>query len=290
MPTLNEVSAPQQNLIIRSLHDSTKHADKTIAFSERIRKVVLDKMEQQAFVLLENQPHVYRILIKKLIDAASDDFDQEILTKLDLKQKKDKNQKEGKGHDATTPVDDILVARAAQKYAFQDQEYLYAIKGHAILRFKICPKNKDTKEQEMKIEEYATSYFKIQCISAEQASRPRLVELPGKSNLFMVFNNEVVEVVGCDNNNDFGAKASGAVVNNFHYEHDERHKIKCHASNILTAPRMDYNRKETALVALAYDDGAVYLFHSEELQQQMPEPKGVIKLKDDIVDMAFVQC
>lgn len=192
------------------------------------------------------------------MDAAYKDFGQEILTKLDLKQKRDKNQKEGKRHDETTPVDDILVVRAKQKYAFQDQEYLYAIKGHAILRFKICPENKDIKEQDMKIEACATSNFKIQCISADQASRPRLVELPGKSNLFMVFNNEVVEVVGCDNKNDFGeAKAWNTVVDNFHYEHDERHRIKCHASNILTAPRMDYNRKETALVALAYDDGTV---------------------------------
>lgn len=87
---------------------------------------------------------------------------------------------------------------------------------------------------------------------------PQIVEIPGKNNIFMVYDHNRIEVVNCGRENDFGK--AGAVTNNFHFDHKELSVIRCHTSN------SDYigeeMRNETALVALAYDSGTVHFFHS----------------------------
>ena len=42
------------------------------------------------------------------------------------------------------------------------------------------------------------------------------------------------------------------------------------------------------MVALGYNDGSVYLFHSDELREKITEPQSVIHLEDEIIDMAFI--
>ena len=95
-------------MIIRSLTHPNKYESLTIGFEEPIRKVVFDNNEHQAFVLLESEPYIYRIFIKKLIDTYLDaNFKiDEMILRLDLDHKRDGNKMD------KTPIDDILVIKA----------------------------------------------------------------------------------------------------------------------------------------------------------------------------------
>lgn len=152
------------------------------------------------------------------------------------------------------------------KYGFEDQSYLFVYKGDYIYRFMIVKKFDMFNEGlvESRVEEKSQVIFPTSDNEIAKAKKltilPRIVPVPSKTNMFMTFDSDSIEVVKCYKNEK---------KNYFIFEHPYSIAVKCYDRNVYYD---NNNPQETALIALGYKNGKVSIYHADELEKDISNP------------------
>lgn len=106
-------------------------------------------------------------------------------------------------------VHDIDVAlQVTSRYTYTAQEYLYVIKGSLIFKFMICPRDPDYPDNGFLVEENARSFYRSEILALDEPANdsvvcPQIIELPGKDDIFLIYDKDSIEIVKCTERNDF---------------------------------------------------------------------------------------
>ena len=156
----------------------------------------------------------------------------------------------------------------------------------------ICPDDLNYPERGMKIEKTASSVFRTSSpysdVDIKDKKKPQILNIPGKNNFFMVYDFRTIETIKTDPEYDC-VKNKRPKVHEFRIDHKYACEIVCHAVNWDHTDDL-YQNDENTLIALAYNDGTVHMFHPDELEQENGVPCVTLKVQDGdgIVDMKFI--
>lgn len=157
----------------------------------------------------------------------------------------------------------------------------------------ICPADRNYPERGHLIEKQARSLYHSQILERFDSSDknhdiiPQLIELPGKDDIFILFDKLNIELVRCKEKNEILSMGKRVEFESIVFNHPFNSHVTCYTSNDKYYSDQSQNT-EFSLIAMGYDR-QINLFHSDMLEKDITVPSQKLLITSPVTQMQFLQ-